>query len=94
MVAEYHTGNSGCSQQAVIKLQTGTLGYHRWLTDGILEIKNRKPLYRIYCGDDGNQLVILLTGGEKSNQQADIMAAYQYWKDYQQSKEDDNGKTE
>ncbi len=34
--------------------------------------------YRIYYGRDGQELVILLCGGDKSSQQADIKQAIQY----------------
>jgi len=39
------------------------------------------PGYRIYYGVDGEDL-ILLCGGDKSNQSADITRACEYWKDY------------
>jgi len=42
------------------------------------------PGYRVYFGQDGQTLVILLTGGTK-RQQRDIDAAHSYWQDYKQS---------
>ena len=44
------------------------------------------PGYRIYFGKDGDLLVILLAGGTKKRQQADIRAAKQYWQDYKRRK--------
>jgi putative addiction module killer protein len=44
--------------------------------------------YRIYYGRHGQELVILLCGGDKDSQQSDIRQAIQYWKDY---KADTNG---
>jgi putative addiction module killer protein len=38
--------------------------------------------YRIYFGQDGDVLVILLCGGDKSTQQKDIEKARVYWADY------------
>jgi len=38
--------------------------------------------YRVYYGQQGQTLVILLCGGSKRSQQADIRQAIQYWKDY------------
>ena len=38
--------------------------------------------YRIYYGLDGDKLVILLSGGDKSTQMKDIKNAHRYWKDY------------
>lgn len=40
------------------------------------------PGYRIYFGKDGDKLIVLLAGGDKSNQDKDIRVALQYWEDY------------
>ena len=42
------------------------------------------PGYRIYFGKDGDQLIILVGGGSKKRQQADIQAAQARWQDYKQ----------
>ncbi|WFP78026.1 addiction module killer protein [Mesorhizobium sp. WSM4906] len=44
------------------------------------------PGYRIYLGRDGEELVILLAGGTKRRQQADITAAQDRWQEYLQRK--------
>jgi len=44
------------------------------------------PGYRIYFGKDGDQLVILLAGGTKKRQDADIAAAKEFWQDYKRRK--------
>jgi putative addiction module killer protein len=44
------------------------------------------PGYRVYFGQDGQTLVILLTGGTKKRQQRDIDDARTYWNDYKKSK--------
>ena len=44
------------------------------------------PGYRIYFGKDGDRLVILLAGGTKKRQNADITAAKVYWQDYKRRK--------
>jgi putative addiction module killer protein len=45
------------------------------------------PGYRVYFGWDGLQLVILLGGGTKKRQQADIVEAQKRWLDYKRRKE-------
>jgi putative addiction module killer protein len=42
--------------------------------------------FRIYFGKDGDQLVILLAGGTKKRQDADISAAKGHWRDYKRRK--------
>jgi putative addiction module killer protein len=37
---------------------------------------------RIYFGEHGNTLVVLLCGGDKSNQDSAFQKALRYWKDY------------
>lgn len=50
---------------------------------GVLEYKiDFGPGYRIYFGQDGNTLVILLAGGTKARQQRDIDQAKLRWRDY------------
>lgn len=44
------------------------------------------PGYRVYFGQDGQTLVLLLTGGAKKRQQRDIDEAHAYWQDYKQTK--------
>jgi len=51
---------------------------------GVHELKIRfGPGFRIYYGEDGPRLVILLCGGDKSSQGRDIENAHAYWSDYQ-----------
>ncbi len=44
------------------------------------------PGYRIYFGEDGERLVILLGGGSKSRQRSDIAGAAASWREYKQRK--------
>jgi len=44
------------------------------------------PGYRVYFGKDGEKLVILLGGGSKGKQQADIEAAQALWQEYKRTK--------
>ncbi len=40
------------------------------------------PGYRVYFGRSGNNVVILLCGGDKRTQSKDIALAQEYWADY------------
>ena len=43
--------------------------------------------YRVYCAMAGNVVVLLLCGGDKDTQEADITRAVNYWKDWQRRAE-------
>lgn len=44
--------------------------------------------YRIYCGKDGETLIILLAGGTKKRQQKDIDQAVMLWQEYKMRKKE------
>jgi len=44
------------------------------------------PGYRVYFGQDGAQLVILLAGGTKHRQEEDIQLARRLWSEYKKRK--------
>lgn len=53
------------------------------LKGGIFEIKiPRGPGYRVYFAESGNQLIVLLAGGDKKLQRHDIKKAKAYWSSY------------
>jgi putative addiction module killer protein len=55
--------------------------------DGVHELRiDYGPGYRIYFGNDGKVLVILLCGGTKRRQEKDIKKAKEYWQDYKARK--------
>jgi len=61
----------------------GNFGDHRNLPVGVVELKIQYgPGYRIYLGRDGDTLIVLLLGGDKSSQQQDISKAKAYWENY------------
>lgn len=73
---------------AVARMELGNMGDAQVVGGGVLERRiNWGPGYRVYFGRDGDQLVILLTGGTKRRQRADIETATQYWTDYRNRKE-------
>lgn len=71
----------------VRRLEMGNFGSAKALQDGVLELKlDFGPGYRVYFGRDGKTIIILLGGGSKRRQSADIAAAIGRWKQYKQSK--------
>jgi putative addiction module killer protein len=69
------------------RLRVGNFGDCRTLSGGIFELRlHFGPGYRIYYGRLGNEIVVLLIGGDKSNQVRDIKKAQQYWEDYKRNK--------
>ena len=64
-------------------MRLGNLGNIRSLGDGVSELKvDFGPGYRVYFGEDGPRVVVLLIGGDKGSQQRDIAKAKDYWRDY------------
>jgi putative addiction module killer protein len=60
----------------VRRLAEGNPGSQRALKGGVCEMKiDHGPGYRVYYTQRGNVLVILLCGGDKRTQQADIKTA-------------------
>lgn len=65
------------------RVSLGNLGYCEPVGSGVMELKiDFGPGYRVYFGQRGEQLVILLCGGDKSTQKRDIQTAQEYWADY------------
>jgi putative addiction module killer protein len=55
------------------RLERGNTSAAKGVGAGVFELRlDFGPGYRIYFGKDGEQLVILLVGGSKKRQQADI----------------------
>lgn len=55
----------------------------RLLGDGVFEIKiDAGPGYRVYFGELGGVLILLLLGGDKGSQDRDIAQAKMYWRTY------------
>lgn len=70
-------------QKRINRVRIGNLGQNRNVGDGVWELKiDFGPGYRVYYGEDGPRLVVLLCGGDKSSQERDIAKAKEYWRDY------------
>ncbi|MCP5108907.1 MAG: type II toxin-antitoxin system RelE/ParE family toxin [bacterium] len=69
------------------RLEVGNPGDHRHLEDGVFELRlHFGPGYRIYYGEDGPVIIILLMGGDKSTQSKDIKKAISFWTKYKEAK--------
>jgi putative addiction module killer protein len=67
------------------RIGAGNLGQVRVLRSGVWELKiDVGPGYRVYYAHAGQTLVLLLCGGDKGSQDADIARAVGYWENYQQ----------
>lgn len=65
------------------RVRSGNLGDHKSVGGGVWELRfTFGPGYRLYFGKDGDRLIVLLIGGDKSSQKKDIRLAQAYWKEY------------
>ena len=63
-------------QVRIDRLAFGNPGQHRVLAGGVCEMKiDHGPGYRVYYMKHGDAWVLLLCGGDKASQRADIKAA-------------------
>ena len=65
------------------RVRLGNLGDCRGLQEGVSELRiDQGPGYRVYFGQHGAVVVILLCGGDKRTQSRDIETALEYWKEF------------
>jgi putative addiction module killer protein len=75
------------SPRPCIALEQGNLSNIKPVGQGVAEYRiNFGPGYRLYVGQAGQTLIILLGGGQKKGQTADILRAQHYWRDYKARK--------
>ena len=69
----------------VARIELGNFGDHRYCRDGVWELRiDVGAGYRVYYAIAANQIVLLLCGGDKRKQDADIGRACNHWQDWQQ----------
>jgi putative addiction module killer protein len=65
------------------RLADGNFGDCKPLRDGVWELRiDYGPGYRLYYAKTGRTCVLLLCGGDKRKQSADIERAVGYWNDF------------
>ncbi|BAP88177.1 addiction module killer protein [Burkholderiales bacterium GJ-E10] len=65
------------------QVQAGNLGDCEPVGDGVIELRVHVGAgYRVYCGRHGKAVVLLLCGGNKSSQAADIKRAKELWSEW------------
>jgi putative addiction module killer protein len=71
------------------RVRLGNLGDHRSVGAGVQELRiDYGPGYRVYFGTEGQRVVLLLLGGDKSSQPRDIARAREFWQDHQRRSAD------
>lgn len=82
-------------QARIDRIEFGNFGDHRRVGEGVSELRlDFGPGYRVYYGRDRDVLVILLGGGTKARQPADIRNAQALWKQYTQEKRNARERTQ
>ena len=65
------------------RLKLGNPGDCKSVNEGVQELRlDFGPGYRVYFGQDGESLILLLCGGTKRTQRSDITLAHEHWRDY------------
>lgn len=68
----------------IARVAIGNFGDCKALRDGVWELRiNWGPGYRVYYALSSRTTVLLLCGGDKRKQSADIIRSVKYWDDYQ-----------
>jgi putative addiction module killer protein len=67
----------------ITRLEQGNYGDCEPVGDGVSELRMFFGAgYRVYFGEDADNIVVLLCGGDKGSQKQDIKQAKAYWREY------------
>lgn len=73
--------------RALMQMEHGNLSNTKSVGAGVMEFRiDFGPGYRIYFGRDGQEIILLLAGGDKRGQRRDIDAAITRWAEYKSRK--------
>ena len=68
----------------VNRVEQGNFGDHKFCREGVWEMRiDVGAGYRVYYAQARSQVVLLLCGGDKRTQDADIDRAVRHWQDWQ-----------
>ena len=68
------------------RVRQGNLGDYKSVGEGVRELRvDYGPGYRVYFGQKGRALVVLLCGGDKRTQARDVRLAKQYWREFSET---------
>ena len=71
-------------QRRIDRLKAGNFGDRKFCQEGVWELRiDFGPGYRVYYAQAGDTVILLLCGGSKRTQTADVKEAVRYWRDYQ-----------
>ena len=74
----------------VIRIEQGNFGDHKYCREGVWELRiDAGQGYRVYYALSSRQVVLLLCGGDKKAQDADIAKAVDCWRDWQWRTDDE-----
>ena len=69
------------------RVMEGNFGDRRYVGEGVWELRvHYGPGYRIYYGEDGPRVILLICGGDKGAQQKGISRAIELWAGYKRGK--------
>lgn len=92
LFGEWVTGLADLRGRAAIykrldRVEEGNFGDYRPVGGGVFELRiHYGPGYRIYYGEDGPRIVLLLCAGEKRTQDKNIRKAQELWMEYRRRK--------
>lgn len=67
----------------LLRMEQSQYGDYKSVGNGVNELRFFFGVgYRVYFGEDGDKIVVLLCGGDKDSQRRDIQKAQAYWKEY------------
>lgn len=78
----------------IARFEDGHFGDHKALGDGVTEARFFfGPGYRCYFGIHKGELILLLTGGDKATQYADVRKAKEFFRSYLEDHKNANKKS-